>query len=92
MGAGQKGSRDGHRRWIDNNLEEARVLRRVNTNDWQKNNRDKINKRYRDDTRGMELLCEIREKHLEDMKDDPESMTPEFLNTIQNLGCKKKKK
>lgn len=90
MSKAQKSSIECKRRWAKNNPN--KVSEYIKKSNWAKKNRDKINKRRRDDRKGMELLCGIREKHLESMKDDPESMTSEFLNTIQNLGCKKHKK
>lgn len=89
MSKSQKSSADSKKKWRENNPDKVKEYAR-NSN-WGKEHREKINKRRRDNRKGVELLCEIREKHLEDMKDDPESLTPEFLNTIQNLGCKNKK-
>ena len=87
MSSAQKSSRESKMRWVKENPDKIKEY--AKNSDWAKNNRDKINKRVRDNNRGVESLCEIRNKHLEDMKNDPESLSPEFLNTIQNLGCEK---
>ena len=89
MSSAQKSSRESKRRWVKENPDKIKEY--AKNSDWAKNNRGKINKRVRDNKKGVEALCEIRKKHLEDMKDDPESMSAEFLNTIQNLGREKSK-
>ena len=85
MGAGQKGRRDAIRRWAKNNPEQAKTSKKASARKWRAKNRPKVNKKARDSRNGEELLCKIRKKHQKEMKDDPRSLSPDFINTILDL-------
>lgn len=85
MGAGQKGRRDAIRRWAKNNPEQAKASKKASNYKWRAKNRPKINKQVRDNRNGEELICEIRKKHCEDTKDDPESLSSGFVDAILDL-------
>lgn len=80
MGAGQKSVREGRRRWIDNNMEQHLQTRR----EWRAKNKDRLAiKREPID------VCEILAQHHEDMKDDPERLSTEFIKNIVGVDCKR---
>ena len=85
MGAGQKGRRDAIRRWAKNNPEQAKTSKKASACKWRAKNRPKVNKKARDNRNSGELLCEIRKEHQKAMKDDPESLSSDFKNTIMDL-------
>ena len=85
MGAGQKGRQEAMKRWAKNNPEQAKASRKASAQKWRAKNKPKINKRVQDSRNGEELLCGIRKEHQKAMKDDPESLSSDFKNTIMDL-------
>ena len=85
MGAGQKGRRDAIKKWAENNPEFAKASKKASACRWRAKNRSKVNKQARDNRNGENLLSDIREKHCEDMKDDPESLSSGFVDAILEL-------
>lgn len=85
MGAGQKSRREAIKRWAENNPEEAKASKKASNDKWKAKNREYINKQARDNRRGKEILCEIKDKHQKEMKNDPESLSSDFMDTILKL-------
>jgi len=85
MGTGQKSAIDSKKRWKKKNPEKAKEThRRLYCEYWERN-KDEINKKKREHRK--EVVCDIIKKHHEDMKDDPESLTTEFIQKIVNIKC-----
>ena len=85
MGAGQKGRQDAMKKWAENNPEFAKASKRASAYKWRAKNRSKVNKRARDNRNSEDLTLEIRKKHHTDMKNDPESLSCDFMDTILEL-------
>ena len=85
MGAGQKGRQEAMKRWAKNNPEQAKASRKASAQKWRAKNKPKINKRVQDSRNGEELLCGIRKEHQKAMKDDPRSLSPDFVDIIMDL-------
>lgn len=85
MVSGQKAARDGMRRWTERNPVFAKSCRKAADHKSKAKNRAQINKRNRDNRNGENLLRDIRKKHCEDTKNDPESLSPDFMDIILEL-------
>ena len=84
MAQGQVSKANCDKRRRENESEEQRKARSKSHREWEKRNRAKINQ-YRRECRAR--ACEIIKKHHEDMKDDPERLTTEFMKSIVNVKC-----
>jgi len=86
MSKGQISSLEGGRKWKKKNPEKVKKNRET-FNEWVEENRPEINKQRRERKKQIGTLCSTRKKHLKNMKDDPESMSKAFMDTLFNTKC-----
>lgn len=84
-----EGSKRSYENFKNNATDEERVCRKESISRWQNKNRDKINKQKRERGQHMKdgAACEIIKQHHENMKDNPERLTTEFMKSIVNIEC-----
>lgn len=69
-----------YRRWRKEHPEESKEATRIASKKWYAENKDKAKESQRIRREKNKLtVCDILSKHREDMKDDPERLTTEFL-------------
>lgn len=85
MGAGQKAQIDATRLYHLTNKEKVNQINK----DWRERNKDKLKAQYErhkeKSKRGA--ACAILKQHEEDLKDDPDKLTLDFMKRIINLDC-----
>jgi len=90
-GVGQVSQKESNKRWRDNNPEKYRIINNKGGDKYRskRENKDKINKAQREHRQHIKegAACDIIKKHSEDMKDDPERLTTEFMKSIVNIEC-----
>ena len=89
MGSGQVSSAECNKRWKKKNPEKVKESAKKADNKYYINNRKKILKRNQERRQHMKdgAVCEIIKKHHENMKNDPESLTTEFMKHMVNIKC-----
>lgn len=80
MSLAQVSRMEQNKRWKKNNPERAKEIQKRASKKWYKSNKDKAStaQHIRREKNKMSV-CDILEQHHEEMKDDPESLTTDFL-------------
>ena len=80
MSLAQVSRMEQNKRWKENNPERAKDIQKRASKKWYESNKGKASKaqHIRREKNKM-TVCDILEQHHEEMKDDPESLTTDFL-------------
>ena len=80
MSFGQVSKMEGNKKWRKGNPEKAKELQKKSSEKWYATNRDKASESQRKRRKKNKMtVCDILEQHHEEMKDDPESLSTDFL-------------
>ena len=80
MSLAQVSRMEQNKRWRENNPERAKETQKKSSKKWYKANKDKASESQRKRREKNKMtVCDILEQHHEEMKNDPESLTTDFL-------------